>query len=241
MKIFDYFKDIQNMTNIDVLNHSDTDQHTDQCTDQPNDQPNDQLTDQQSQSLDEIQKDLIHKVEPMTDYCIVLQIPSENKYQVFLNDDIVHDPNLYRNLFTILNRAKENEVIEMYINSYGGSVITGIMIISAMKKCKAKIITYNCGIAMSIGSSIWLYGDELRLFPGAITMFHCTLHGDQGYSTFIKDKADFIISTFRNILNRALKLNVLTQEEVDNILTKNHELYIGYDDMIKRINNSEKE
>lgn len=55
-----------------------------------------------------------------------------------------------------INKNKLANIINVRINSEGGSVINGIQIISAILNSKIPIHTYNDGYAMSMGGFIWL-------------------------------------------------------------------------------------
>lgn len=62
------------------------------------------------------------------------------------------------------------QVINVYINSYGGEVAEGLAIRSALKRHKAKVRTYCDGFAASIASVIFSAGDE-RIMSNASLLF----------------------------------------------------------------------
>ena len=70
--------------------------------------------------------------------------------------------------------------INIRVNSYGGSVIDGDGIISAMKSAKAEIHTYNDGMAASMAFSIWAAGQHRHASTGAKFMVHATSGGVWG-------------------------------------------------------------
>ncbi|WP_461367322.1 Clp protease ClpP, partial [Candidatus Darwinibacter acetoxidans] len=52
------------------------------------------------------------------------------------------------------------DVINCYINSYGGEVAEGLAIYNALKRHKAKVRTYCDGFACSAASVVFMAGDE---------------------------------------------------------------------------------
>ena len=70
-----------------------------------------------------------------------------------------------------LSALKVNE-IRVFINSYGGSVSSGIAIYNALKRHSAKVVTYCDGMACSIASVIFMAGDERVMCNPSFLMIH---------------------------------------------------------------------
>lgn len=64
------------------------------------------------------------------------------------------------------------EVINLYINSPGGSVFEGITIHNMLKRHKAKVITHVDGVAASIASVIAMAGDVIKMPKNSMLMIH---------------------------------------------------------------------
>lgn len=62
--------------------------------------------------------------------------------------------------------------IHVYINSYGGEVAEGLAIYNALRRHKAKVITYCDGFACSIASVIFMAGDERIMNESSLLMIH---------------------------------------------------------------------
>lgn len=159
----------------------------------------------------------------------------DNKYIVYLFGEITYNIKHYRILFDLLDSLTKIDEIEIFIDSYGGSVSSGLLICSAMRRCKAKIITHVLGMAFSMGSMIWTFGDELKLFPGAMTMFHNISSGYYGFIGNIQKEVAHTISIGTNLMELCVDKKVLTAEEVELILNDNRELFFTYDEMLNRI------
>lgn len=102
----------------------------------------------------------------------------ENKGVINIFGDIVEDVLCEDGGVSALSFAYELESIgdveeiEVYINSYGGSVSAGFAIYNLLKSHPAKIRTINSGFACSIASIIFLAGDERIMSPASLLMVH---------------------------------------------------------------------
>ena len=68
--------------------------------------------------------------------------------------------------------AVDAKIINLRINSPGGSVFDGTAIYNALKRHKAKIITHVDGLAASMASIIALAGSEVHMADNAFIMIH---------------------------------------------------------------------
>lgn len=64
------------------------------------------------------------------------------------------------------------DVLHVYINSPGGEVGEGVAIYTALKRHKAKIITYADGFACSIAATIFAAGNERVMYDTSLLMIH---------------------------------------------------------------------
>ena len=98
--------------------------------------------------------------------------------------------------------------IQFYINSPGGSVSDGLMILDTMNLIKPDIQTICMGMAASMGSVLLSAGTKGKrcILPNAEVMIHQPLGGAQGQATEILIAADHIKDT-RIRLNQILADN----------------------------------
>jgi ATP-dependent Clp protease, protease subunit len=82
--------------------------------------------------------------------------------------------------------------INIRVNSYGGSVKDGDGIISAMRRAKAEIHTYNDGMAASMGFSIWAAGQYRHASTAAKFMVHATRGGVWGTAKDMAEGAEML-------------------------------------------------
>ncbi len=95
--------------------------------------------------------------------------------------------------------------IQMYINSPGGEVTSGLMIYDTMQYIKADVQTICMGMAASMGAFLLAAGTPGKRFalPNAEIMIHQPSGGAQGQATDIRIAAEHIIK-MKERLNRIL-------------------------------------
>lgn len=97
-----------------------------------------------------------------------------------------------------------HETINLYINSPGGSITSGMAIFDTMNFVKSKVSTVCIGIAASMAAFLLACGEkgERYALPNSEVMIHQPLGGAQGQATEIKIAAE-------RILKLKKKLNVI--------------------------------
>ena len=101
---------------------------------------------------------------------------------------------------SFLDEAKGKD-INIFINSGGGSVMSGMAIYNMLKRHKGYKTVYVDGLAGSIASVIALAGDKVIIPSNAYMMIHkpwCGLHGN---STELREMADTLDKIEEGILN----------------------------------------
>lgn len=88
--------------------------------------------------------------------------------------------------------AIEADVIDVRINSYGGSVTDGIAIINALKRHKARVETHIDGIAASMGSGIAMAGERIVMADNAMMMIHAPWVYADGNAMRLREVADIL-------------------------------------------------
>lgn len=95
--------------------------------------------------------------------------------------------------------------VQLYINSPGGSVTSGMAIYDTMQYIKCDVSTICIGMAASMGAFLLTAGAEGKRFalPNSEIMIHQPSGGAQGQATDIKIHADQILR-IRETLNKIL-------------------------------------
>lgn len=95
--------------------------------------------------------------------------------------------------------------ISIYINSPGGSVVSGLAIYDTMNFIKSDVSTIVVGMAASMGAFLLAAGTKGKRYalPNSEVMIHEVLGGTEGQATVIKIQADRILK-LRDKMNSLL-------------------------------------
>ena len=164
--------------------------------------------------------------------------------KIFLFGEI-DEPLVYSFTMQLLTLMEdEQSEIDIYVNSPGGEVNSGLAIYDLVQSCKAPINMYCIGIAASMAALIFAGGEKGRRFilPHSKVMIHEPLipNGVGGSASSIKSTADSILQT-RELLNGILaKHTGKTLEEInkatdhDNFMTAKEAIEFGLCDNITK-------
>jgi len=105
------------------------------------------------------------------------------------------------------------DTIHVHINSPGGFIHEGIAIYNALYASEKEIITYNDGIAYSMGSNILMVGDTVKGFPNSLFMTHNASTFSWGNAKQLRDEAD-VLDAYDEALSTAYqdKLGISAEE-----------------------------
>ena len=133
-----------------------------------------------------------------------------------------------------------NEDINMYINSPGGSVTDGMAIYDTMNFINSDVSTIGMGMCASMGAFLLSSGSKGKRFvlPNTEVMIHQPLGGVKGQATEIKIAAEHILKT-KDKLNKILSKNTGKKLEIiekdtdrDNFMDSKEALNYGIIDKI---------
>lgn len=125
-----------------------------------------------------------------------------------------------QDLLSILDSIKDTPVVNIHINSEGGSVFGGVAIYNILKGLKGKKIVYVDGIAASIASLIAMAGDEIHV-NGAL-MVHkpsVTISGNADELRKMVDTLDVIQDIILGAYMSKAKEGV-TEKDINKLINK---------------------
>lgn len=123
------------------------------------------------------------------------------------------------------------DVINVYINSYGGEVAEGWAIYNALKRHKAKVRTFADGFVCSIASVIFMAGEERSMNSVSALMIHNPWTTARGNAEELRKQADDL-DTMGDLSARAYREHVnISDEELDALLDQ--ETWIIPEDAVK--------
>ncbi len=139
-----------------------------------------------------------------------------------------------------LESENPDKDIQLYINSPGGSVTSGMAIYDTMQFVKCDVSTICVGMAASMGAFLLAAGTKGKRFslPNSEIMIHQPLGGAKGQATDIQIQAEQILK-IKDKLNRILSERtgqplekVIADTERDNYMSAQEALEYGLIDKI---------
>lgn len=112
----------------------------------------------------------------------------------------------------------ECDVINVYINSYGGEVAEGLAIYNQLKRHKAKVKTICDGFACSAASVIFMAGDERVMSTASLLMIHNAWTFASGNSKELRKQADDLDVITQASINAYMQEVNITEEELKQML-----------------------
>jgi ATP-dependent Clp protease protease subunit len=123
-----------------------------------------------------------------------------------------------------LESENPKKQIDLYINSPGGIVTSGLAIYDTMQYIKSPVSTVCMGMAASMGSFLLMAGEpDLRIaLPNARVILHQPSGGFEGDASDIARHAEDIVKTKRRLNELYAKHCGRTYEEVERTLDRDH-------------------
>ena len=119
-----------------------------------------------------------------------------------------------------INQAKNNEDIEIEINSGGGSVFAGSEIYTALKSYSGKVTTKVVGLAASAASVIAMAGDKILISPTGQIMIHNASGGFGGDYRDMEKGAEILKNVNATISNAYRIKTGLSSDELLDMMNK---------------------
>ena len=110
------------------------------------------------------------------------------------------------------------DVINVFINSYGGEVAEGLAIYNNLKRHNAKIVTYDDGFACSAASIVFMAGDERIMSNSSLLMIHNAWMWTTGNANELRKQADDLDTITQASINAYLNHINISEEELKQML-----------------------
>ena len=122
------------------------------------------------------------------------------------------------NLSKQLNEIGDVAKINVHINSYGGEVAEGLAIYNALKRHKAKVVTYCDGFACSIASVIFMAGDERVMCNSSLLMIHNAWAYAMGNAEELRKQANDLEKITQASVEAYKSHSNLSEEEIKSLM-----------------------
>lgn len=171
---------------------------------------------------------------PGADLLVSICKGDDNAYNVILRGKIEDDLALYSELIFLLSNVSEEDTVNLFITSPGGSVFSGMAIANAIRASKAQVNTIIAGLAASIAAVIWFAGKERYTLPYSLLMIHGSSHFDGGKSAVVVERAQQYVKFSQMINSSAVKYGIISEEEFLKITEDRIDLRIFGKDLMRR-------
>lgn len=158
--------------------------------------------------------------------------PITNLHEFYLSGTIECSSN-YTDWFDTIRHAGENDIIKIYINSYGGDMFTAIQFMRVLAESKAHIVASVEGACMSAATMIFLGADGFEVTPHSMFMFHNYSGGTFGKGGEMIDQLIHERKWSERMLKEIYQ-DFLTEEEIDAML-ENKDIYMDGEEVVERI------
>lgn len=150
----------------------------------------------------------------------------------YLSSEIV-EADQYVDMIHKMQTASSGDVIFLHLNLNGGQLDTGVQIINAMQTSQAKVVTVLESLAHSLGTLIFLAGDEMVVHDHCMMMFHNFRSGLVGKGQELAAELDATIKWF-TLLAKKFYIPFLSPEEFDRLL-RGEDLWMQAPEIRKRL------
>jgi ATP-dependent protease ClpP protease subunit len=139
----------------------------------------------------------------------------------------------YIEWFDIIRSSTKNDVIKIYINSYGGDLFTAIQFLRVLTETEANIIISVEGACMSAATILLMCGHNFEVSEHSMFMFHNYSSGVMGKGGEMFDQLKHE-RAWSEKLHRDIYADFLTEKEITAIL-ENKDIWMDGEEVIKRL------
>ncbi len=139
----------------------------------------------------------------------------------------------YIDWFDTMRHAGKNDVIKIYINSYGGDMFTAIQFLRVLNETDASIIVSVEGACMSAATMIFMCADNIEVSDHSMFMFHNYSGGAIGKGGEMLDQLQHERAWSEKLL-RSVYEDFLTEAEIQAMLN-NKDLWMDGIEVMKRL------
>lgn len=153
----------------------------------------------------------------------------------FYLSESIEEPTKYTDMIYRISAASPADVIFVHLNTPGGQLDTGVQIINAMQNSQAKIVTVLEGMAYSLGTLIFLAGDEMIVNDHCMMMFHNFNGGLIGKGNELTSQLDATVKWFAS-LAKNIYIPFLSEDEFNRIV-RGEDLWMQTPEIRTRLEN----
>lgn len=156
-----------------------------------------------------------------------------NRALHFYISEEIKEPKLYMDMIHRIKTASPGDIVYINLNTPGGRLDTGVQLMNAMASTPAKVVTVLESTAHSLGTLIFLSGDEYIIHENCLMMFHNYSGGTYGKGNEQTAQLDATVKWFNKLMKRICS-PFLSEDELLRII-RGEDLWLDSDDIRKRL------
>lgn len=157
---------------------------------------------------------------------------SASQVHFYLSDEIGM-PGEYTDMIHKILIAGPNDIVYIHLNTPGGRLDTGVQIVNAMQNSQGKIITVLEGMAFSLGTLIFLAGDEMVVNDHCMLMFHNFKGGILGKGNEMISQIEATVKWFETLAKK-IYVPFLSEAEFNQI-TRGEDIWMHSPEIRRRL------
>lgn len=150
------------------------------------------------------------------EFAVTCQPQTSFVYNIYLFGAIV-DPNQFIGAIEVLNRATEDDVVFVHLQTPGGSIDATDTFLSAMRGCEADVIVRASGGVHSAGTIILMNAPSFQLSRNFNALIHNGSTGAGGKFSDFKAMAKAAESQMEDVLRQTYE-GFLSPKELDDLI-----------------------
>lgn len=155
------------------------------------------------------------------------------QFHEFYISGTINSADDYQEWFDVIRHAGANDIVKIYINSYGGDLFTAIQFMRTMAETEAEVVASVEGACMSAATMIFLCADRFEVTPHSMFMFHNYSGGTMGKGGEMFNQMQHEREWSSKLLKDVYK-NFLTDAEITSMLD-NKDFWMDSDEVVKRL------
>jgi ATP-dependent protease ClpP protease subunit len=159
--------------------------------------------------------------------------PISKLHEFYIGGEI-EEAERYISWFDTIRHANENDIIKIYINSYGGDLFTAIQFLRVLTETPATKIISVEGACMSAATMIFMCADNFEVTPHSLFMFHNYSGGAFGKGGEMIDQLLHERKWSEKLMNEVYD-GFLTQTEIKSMLD-NKDIWMDGEEVVRRLN-----
>lgn len=158
--------------------------------------------------------------------------PAVNMHEFYLSGTVGPAED-YIEWFDTIRNAGANDIVKIFINSYGGDLFTAIQMMRVLVETQATVLVSVEGACMSAATIPFMMADQVEVSDHSMFMFHNYSGGTIGKGGEMLDQLVHEREWSKNLMTEVYK-DFLTKKEINSMLD-NKDIWMDGHEVVKRL------